>query len=220
MENERKPTIIIADIQFLITEGLKSFLGERYRIAGLVCSKYELQEALGAKVPDMLMIDYSALDFDGFDDLKTIRKNHPEMGIIMLTNSLTRNELIEYNNSGIKNILHKSADADELQACLNAAQQGRKYYSGQILDMMLDFNGKKGIVDETVQHLTVSEIEIIRLIASGLTTKEIAGKKCISFHTVMTHRKNIHRKLGVSNASELILYAVKKGIIDTIEYHI
>ena len=50
--------------------------------------------------------------------------------------------------------------------------------------------------------------------------KEIAGKKCISFHTVMTHRKNILRKLGVSNASELILYAVKKGIIDTIEYHI
>lgn len=220
MENENKPDIIIADIQFLIIEGLKSFLGERYRIAGLVCSKYELQEALGANVPDILIIDYSSLDFDGFDDLKAIRKNYPKMGIIILTNSLTRNELIEYNRSGIKNILHKNTGADELQACLHAMQQGRKYYSGYILDLMFDLDEKKSMADESVQQLTASEIEIVRLIASGLTTKEIAGKKCISFHTVMTHRKNILRKLGVSNASELILYAVRKGIIDTIEYHI
>ncbi len=220
MENESRPDILIADTQYLIIEGLKVFLGERYRITGLAYSKYDLQKALEVKVPDILIIDYSSLDFDGFEDLKVMKRNHQQMAIVVLTNSLTRNELIEYNHSGIKNILHKNTSADELQACLNAIQQGRKYYSGYILDMMLDFNEKKGIVDDSVQQLTASEVEIVRLIADGLTTKEIAGKKCISFHTVMTHRKNILRKLGVSNASELIMYAVKKGIIDTIEYHI
>ncbi len=220
MENETRPGILIADIQFLIMEGLKAFLDERYRITGCVSSKYELQKALLADVPEILIIDYSSLDFDSFDELRALRESHPKMGIIILTSSLTRNELIEYNNSGIKNILHKNTDAEEMQACLNAIQLGRKYYSDYTLDMMLDFNEKKGTADETIQHLTASEIEIVRLIAAGLTTKEIAIKKFISFHTVMTHRKNILRKLGVSNSSELIMYAIKTGIIDTIDYQI
>jgi DNA-binding CsgD family transcriptional regulator len=80
-------------------------------------------------------------------------------------------------------------------------------------------NEKKFSSEETGQ-LTASEIEIVRLVAEGLTTKEIAIRKHISFHTVATHRKNIFRKLGVTNASELLMYAIKAGIIDTIEYHI
>jgi DNA-binding NarL/FixJ family response regulator len=220
MKNESRSYILIADIQFLIIEGLKEFLGKEVGIIESVGSKYELLKALSVHVPDLLIIDYSLMDFDGFNDLKKLKESYPKMGIVILTGSLTRNELIEYHHSGIKNILHKNADADELMACLHAIKQGRKYYSGIILDMMLDFNEKKGIVDDSVQQLTASEIEIVRLIAAGLTTKEIASKKCISFHTVMTHRKNILRKVGVSNASELIMYAVKRGIIDTIEYHI
>jgi DNA-binding NarL/FixJ family response regulator len=87
------------------------------------------------------------------------------------------------------------------------------------MDMLFDLNVKKGLIEETNQ-LTTSEIEIVRLIGQGLTTKEIASRKILSFHTIMTHRKNILRKLGVSNASELIMFAVRTGIIDTIEYHI
>ncbi|MBI5008743.1 MAG: response regulator transcription factor [Bacteroidia bacterium] len=69
-------------------------------------------------------------------------------------------------------------------------------------------------------QLTPSEMEIVRLISEGLTTKEIASRKNISFHTVITHRKNIFRKLGVSSVSELIMYAIKSGWINMIEYHI
>jgi DNA-binding CsgD family transcriptional regulator len=73
---------------------------------------------------------------------------------------------------------------------------------------------------ENPGRLTASEIEIVKLIASGLTAKEIALKRHISFHTVNTHRKNIFRKLGVSNSSELIMLAIKSGWIDNIEYYI
>ena len=68
--------------------------------------------------------------------------------------------------------------------------------------------------------MTVSEIEIVKMIANGLTTKEIASKRNISHHTVNTHRKNIFRKLEVTNASELIILAIKSGWIDNIEYYI
>ena len=85
--------------------------------------------------------------------------------------------------------------------------------------MIIEMGGKKPAVDDTV-HLTGSEIEIVRLIAGGLTTKEIASRKNISFHTVNTHRKNIFRKMDVSNASELIIQSIKAGWIDNIEYFI
>ena len=69
-------------------------------------------------------------------------------------------------------------------------------------------------------HLTKKEFEIIRLIAQGLSTKKIAAKDFLSVHTVNTHRKNIFKKLGINNTSELIMYAVKTGIVDTTEYYI
>ena len=75
-------------------------------------------------------------------------------------------------------------------------------------------------VIEDPKYLTVSEIEIVKLIANGLTTKEIAAKRNISYHTVNTHRKNIFKKVEVSNASELIILAIKAGWIDNIEYYI
>ena len=194
--------IIIADAQFLIVEGLKATLGEKYQIAATVNSKSELEIAFLKKIPDLLIIDFYLMDFDGYNDLGKIKNKYPDMGIIILSNSLTRNEIIEYNNLGIKNILHKSVEKDELFECIRAVLYGKKYYSGSILDLMFESNGKKEARDQPVQ-LTASEMEIVRLIAEGLTNKEIAYRKILSIHTIMTHRKNIMRKLGVSNASSL-----------------
>jgi DNA-binding NarL/FixJ family response regulator len=82
---------------------------------------------------------------------------------------------------------------------------------------------EKGEWKKTAQEtttLTTAEIDIVKLIAEGMTTKEIASKKNVSFHTIMTHRKNIFRKARVNNASELVMFAIRSGIIDRIEYQI
>jgi DNA-binding NarL/FixJ family response regulator len=84
---------------------------------------------------------------------------------------------------------------------------------------MMDEQKRKVSNMEQVQ-LTHTETEIVKMIAEGLTTKLIATTKNISFHTVMTHRKNIFKKLGVSSSSELIMYAIRSGWIDNIEYYI
>ena len=214
-----KIDLIIADNQYLIIEALKSILSNQYIIKDIVSSTGDLKIALNSGVPDLLITDYSLLDFNGFDELREIRKIYPLMVIVILTNNISRNELAEFKNLGIQNIIHKSADKEELFSCLDTAMRGKKYYSDIFMDMLFDLNLKKGLMEETNQ-LTASEIEIVRLIAQGLTTKEIASRKFLSFHTIMTHRKNILRKLGVSNASELIMFAVRTGIIYTIEYHI
>ena len=113
----------------------------------------------------------------------------------------------------------KTAGREELFEALTATIKGKKYYSSELLEMLFELSEKKNSGEETGQ-LTSSELEIVRLISEGLTTKEIAARKYISFHTVITHRKNIFRKLGVSSVSELIMYALKAGWINLIEYHI
>lgn len=216
---ENKTDLIIADNQFLVTESLKLLLSEQFNIIAVAGTVNELNTILNKCSPQLLITDYSTFDYNGLDDLKEIRKNLPQLNIVILSGNITKDELSGFNSVGIKNIIHKNCDREELFACINAALAGKKFYSDIFLDMLFDINERKSNLSETGQ-LTLSETEIVKLIAQGLTTKEIAMKKFLSFHTVMTHRKNILRKVGVSNASELIMYAIKSGIIDTIEYHI
>jgi len=167
----------------------------------------------------MLVIDYSLIDIGSISELKEIKIKFPDLKILVLSNSIGKTDLHDLNSAGIIDIILKTADREEIFEAIDASLKGKKYYSNELLDLLFEANDKKTTAEETGQ-LTVSEIEIVRLIAEGLTTKEIASRKFISFHTVISHRKNIFRKLGVTSISELIMYSIKAGWINTIEYNI
>lgn len=219
--NNSSTKIVIADTQFLVVETLKTILSadERFFIGGIVNSQIELIKVLENEHCGLLIIDFSLFDFDSIDDLHQIKLKFPNISILILTNSISKTEFSELSKIGVKNIIYKTAERDEIFSAVDAALRGKKYYAEEILDLILEL-GESKVVPEEPTHLTGSEIEIVRLIAGGLTTKEIATQKSISFHTVNTHRKNIFRKMGVSNASELIMQAIRAGWIDNIEYFI
>ena len=218
---ENIASVIIADSQFLITESLRHLLREdsRFSVRSIVMEKRELQRELSAGETTLLIIDPSFTEISSLNELKEIREIYPSLKVLVMTNGLNRNELFELNGLGVTNIVLKSAGKEEILEALSATLRGKKYYSGELLELLFDANDRKNIHEEPGQ-LTNSEMEIVRLIAEGLTTKEIASRKFISFHTVMTHRKNIFRKLGVSSVSELLMYAIKAGWINLIEYNI
>lgn len=213
--------IVIADTQFLVVETMKTLLEQcdRFIIADIVGSQLELLKVLENKDCGLLITDVSLFDYDGIDDLRRIKLKFPGLSLLILTNSISKPEFTELSKIGIKNIIYKTAGRDEILSAVDAALKGKKYYGEEILDLIIELGESKPVHEEST-HLTSSEIEIVRLIAEGLTTKEIANQKNISFHTVNTHRKNIFRKIGVSNASELIMHAIKAGWIDNIEYYI
>ena len=212
--------IIIADTQYLIVTALKSILDNNERtIAEVVNSPNELYKALEKESCQLVITDHLLFDYAHPDGLQEIKRKFPTITILILTNSVSKPEFTELTKIGIRNIIYKTADLDEILTAIESAIKGKKYYSEEILDMIIEMGDTKVYTDEP-SHLTSSEIEIVRLIAGGLTTKEIANQKNISFHTVNTHRKNIFRKLGVSNASELIMHAIRSGWIDNIEYFI
>lgn len=216
-----KIKIIIADSQFLIVEALKSMLAsdERYSILAAVSSKYELLSVLPGLDNGLLITDFALIDYNGISELREIVLNHSETSVLILTNSVTKSDFNELTAAGFKDIIYKTADREDIIMAIEMTLKGKKYYSEEILDLITETGNNRQVI-ENPPRLTASEIEIIKLIVSGLTAKEIALKRHISFHTVNTHRKNIFRKLSVSNTSELIMAAIKAGWIDNIEYYI
>lgn len=213
--------IIIADSQFLIVEALQALIGadERYLLTGVAGNLSDLTKSLENCGDGLLMIDFTTIDFEGIDDFRNFRQRYPQLAILVITNSISRLEFTELTRFGIKNIIYKTVEKDELFSAIEATLKGKKYYSDEILDLFLEQNETR-YIEEDSRQLTVSEMEIVKLIVGGLTTKEIASTRNISYHTVNTHRKNILRKLEVSNSSELIIRAIKLGWIDNIEYYI
>ena len=213
--------VIIADSQFLVVEALKSLIeaDQSYLLAGIAATQSDLLKLLEKSGTDLLITDFANIDYDGLDDLKNLKLKYPQITILILTNAISKQEFSDLNRVGIKNIIYKTADKDEIFSAIESTLKSRKFYSDEILDMFMDLNDNKSVTEDP-KTLTPSEIEIVKLIAGGLTTKEIASRRNISYHTVNTHRKNIFRKVEVSNASELIMLAIKAGWIDNIEYYI
>lgn len=214
-------TLLIADSQYLITESLKYILEStgHFKVYKVVTDKTELIKALRLENISLLILDHALIDIAGISELKELKDMFHDLKILVISNTVSKAEMVELNSAGINDIILKTADKEELLEALDSALKGKKYYSNELLDLLFEVSEKKTASEETGQ-LTMSELEIVRLISEGFTTKEIASHKFISFHTVISHRKNIFRKLGVTSISELIMYSIKAGWINTIEYHI
>lgn len=214
--------IILADNQSLTRHGitaiLTAFYGNSLNIRE-ISTKNELYDSFKTFDPNILIIDIELFDFSEISDLREIRKKYPSIGILIVTDNKSPNEILKVIDCGITNYILKSCEQQELLDAFNASMLSKKYFCNEIMDVILEHKtSPKNIVD--AGHLTNSEIGIVKLITQGLTTKEIAQQKNLSFHTIITHRKNIFRKLGISNSSELLMYAMRSGIIDTTEYYI
>ncbi len=221
MKEPYKYKTLVADSQFLVAEALEKTVreSEEYIFAGRVSASLELERVLREVHVDILITDFNLAGSSGYHQLGVLLGKYPELRVLFLTNGITRTGLAELSGIGIINIVYKTVKKKELFTAINATANREKYYSPGIYDILMNADeNRNGSGDKAM--LTTAEREIVRLIASGLTTKEIAVKRNVSFHTVMAQRKNIFFKLGVKSISELVVYAMKAGITDNIEYYI
>jgi DNA-binding NarL/FixJ family response regulator len=215
--------VLIADNQSFtrigIMEILSGYLNHHLTIEP-VKNKEELFGKITSVEPHILIIDFDLFDFKTANELLEVRKVSPCMGILVITDNQSPEDIMNLLDCGITNYILKSCEEDELIEAFNATLHSRKYFSSQVLDVLLSKKNINKKVHTGNGHITPAEIDIVRLITQGLTTKEIASQKNLSYHTIITHRKNIFRKLGITSTSELIMYAMRNGIVDTTEYYI
>ncbi|MFR4025729.1 MAG: response regulator transcription factor [Alistipes indistinctus] len=186
--------------------------------------------------PDAVVIlDYARVRFQPGQELCILRDRYPCSGWMLFSETLV-GSLLHCSLRGERpfGVVLKRCDSDEIEAAFEAVMQGRGYVCESIRDtpaypeqsgMGWDVCGHRIVRDAhpvvsmpSVHSLTPTEQAVLREIALGRTTREIAADRYVSFHTVITHRKNIFRKLGVNNVHEATKYAMRAGIIDVAEY--
>jgi DNA-binding NarL/FixJ family response regulator len=207
-------TILIADNQPLYVQGIRSLLNEKpdFNVVDVAADSGELIYKVLEIKPDIVILDYAIPGCFSLDDIQRIYTTSPETRILIVSTSQQKNDILEALKLGINNYILKLCDTEEFLSALEATAKKERFFCGKVIDAILDKHVPKTESCEGVA-LSPREIEIVRLISRGLSNQAIADSLFLSVHTVGTHRKNILRKLGLNKSCELIMYAVKQGIV-------
>jgi len=211
--------VFIADHQFLIREGLKSLLATRmdFTVVGEASTSGDLFEKLPSSKPDVVVIDFHQPEAFSMQDLLNLRQGYPAISVLVISTHQHAEAILQTIKLGIHTYILKECGSEEVLQALDAVRKGEKFFCGTVLDALLGKNVEQSsqLACEPV-NLSAREIEIVQWIANGCTNKEVAEKLFLSIHTVTTHRKNILKKLHLRNTSELVLFAVKQGLVSSI----
>ena len=210
---------IIADNQELTRYALESLLRKNeenvvYRAfdrAGLVALLKEHQSAV-------VLLDYTLFDFADEDQLLIIAERFNLSDWVLISDELTPQFIrrVVYSSHQFS-VVFKDGPMSEIREALQAVNRHTRYLSQRALETIIAQQQEE---EKSDNILTQTETEIVRAIAQGKTTKEIAAERFSSIHTVTTHRKNIFRKLGINTAHEAVKYALRAGLIDPSEFYI
>ena len=209
---------ILADNQELTRFALQSLLSkDEENIVYKASDKAGLVELLKEHESAVVILDYTLFDFADEDQLLIIAERFNLSDWVLLSDDLSPQFLrrVVYSSHQFS-IVFKDSPLSEVRSALNAVERHTRYLSQRALEIIINQQQE----EETPSVLTTTEIEIVRAIAQGKTTKEIAAERFSSIHTVTTHRKNIFRKLSINTAYEATRYALRAGLIDSAEYYI
>ncbi len=215
-----KTKIYLTDDHAILRDGLKSILNNipKYEVIGESADGETTLKEINKLHPDILILDISLPTISGVEVCRQVRKYYPDVKIIILTrhdNEVYIEQLLKF---GIAGYVLKENAANDLTRAIEAAEKGNLFLSPEITGRIV--TGYKKAKDKnedsagttTLKSLTNQETSILKLIAEGNSSKEIASLLCISPATAKKHRTNIMKKLDIHNVADLIVYAIKTGI--------
>lgn len=209
--------ILIADRQGITQAGLQHLCQQLGLDHRCTADKTELIEALRAHPDAAVVLDYTLFDIGDDAELQIISQRFPRSQWLLFSEDLSLDFIRTVAASSAQmGVVLKESPLGEIRQALHLAARHQRYICQRVSELLLAPPPAK--TERT--PLTPTETQILRDIALGLTTREIAQKRFSSFHTVNTHRKNIFRKLGVNTLHEATKYALRAGLVDSAEYYI
>lgn len=210
--------VLIADDHPLVRGGLRSLLqrnGE-FEVVAEASDGYEAIELATLHKPDVILLDVAMPRLNGTDAAQYIREKVPRAGVVMISMHADEGYILRALKSGARGYLLKASPESEVTAAVRAVAGGQAYFSPVITRILVEeyvTEMQRRGVEDSYDLLTLREKEILQLLVSGQSNRDIADRLNVSVATVETHRNNIFQKLHVHNLPELILYAVRKGIV-------
>ena len=210
---------ILADNQDLTRFALESLIRQdEDNVLHRAVDKAGLVQLLKEHENAVVLLDYTLFDFADVEQLLIVGERFALSQWILISDELTPAFIrrVVYSSHQFS-IVFKDGPLRDVREALQAVVQHNRFISQRALEVIINHQQEE---DERPSVLTSTEIEIVKAIAQGKSTKEIANERFSSIHTITTHRKNIFRKLGVNTAHDVIKYALRAGLVDSSEFYI
>ncbi|WP_321471781.1 response regulator transcription factor [uncultured Paludibaculum sp.] len=210
--------VLLADDHKLMRSGLRLLVEQQpeFRVVGEAGDGRQAVALAMELKPDIAVLDIGMPELNGIEAARQITEQLPETAVVILSMHSDESYVLRALKAGARGYLLKdSAEADLAQAIL-AVREGKSFFSPAVSQVLLeDYLRKlrKTGAEDSYELLSPREREILQLVAEGKSSKEVANLLNLSVYTVETHRANLMRKLNLKSMPELILYAVRKGVI-------
>lgn len=205
--------LLIADDHQIILDGFQSFLRDvtDMKVVAVARNGQEVLDVLETTEIDVIVLDINMPELNGVEVCKRVSKKYPHTQVIALSMYKRKSYIQRMIQFGARGYLLKDDSSEEIQKAIRSVVGGSTYFSSQIDLSLLPFQQEsRSLTDESI---TQREVEVLQLIAQGLTNQEIAEQLFLSQHTVESHRKNLLSKLNAKNTADLVRLAMEKGLI-------
>jgi DNA-binding NarL/FixJ family response regulator len=206
--------VLLADDHQLVREGLRAVLegDECCKVVGEASSGRDAVRMAEALKPDVIVMDVAMADLNGIEATRQIVSSGSSARIVALSSHSDRRYVKAILGAGACGYVLKANAYDDLRRAVEAAAQGKKYLCADITGGVIESALRGGGEGSAQEVLAPRELEVLQLLAEGLTSSEIAERLSIATSTVETHRRNISRKLDLHSVAELTKYAVREGV--------
>lgn len=210
-----KVKILIVDDHALLRDGIRALLRvyDEIEIVGEASEGREAIEKTRQLTPDVILMDLVMPGIDGLEATRRIRKSTPAAKVLVLTQYETKEYMQSAVKAGATGYISKKVLGSELLTAIRTVNRGDYYFYPSVVAALVD-GYRQNAEGAPYDRLTAREREILKLVAEGHTSGKISEMLHISLKTVQGHRLKIMKKLGVHNRSELIRYAMRKGLVD------
>ncbi|MGN6645951.1 MAG: response regulator [Cytophaga sp.] len=213
----KKISIVIADDHTLIRDGIKALLQsiDEFEVVGEATDGEELVQFIDTLDPDIVVVDITMPKKTGIEVITEVKKYNSRVKFIVLSMHDNPEYVLKSVQAGALSYLLKNTDHEEIVKAVKAVSAGQKYFSADIYSIILNGLANPELIkgNQLSEALTKRELEILREVSMGLSTKLIADKLHISVRTVETHRINLMKKMEVHNSAELIKKAMDLNLI-------
>ncbi|MDI7259549.1 MAG: response regulator transcription factor [Thermodesulfobacteriota bacterium] len=212
--------IVLADDHMMFRQGVKRIIEEipGFEVVGEVGDGIKILEVLKKSAPDMILLDISMPNLRGIEATREIKRAYPNIKVLILTMHKSKEYLYHALSAGAEGYLLKEDADKELVSAIGALRKGKIYISPLLsmelpADLLHKYMGRE--FKPPFEPLSIREREVLKLIAEGKSSKEIAHLLRISIRTVHHHRDNIMNKLNIRKTAEIVKYAIQKGFTST-----
>lgn len=209
--------VVLADDHVMFRQGLKRILSEMadLEVIGEAGCGLELLNLLNKLIPHMVILDISMPNLRGIEAIHEVKAIRPDAKILMLTMHKDIDFLQQALAAGADGYLLKEDAEVEMFSAIEMVQRGKKYVSPLLAAELTDawVQISRGERQPLIESLSTRERQVLKLIAEGKSSKEIADLLFISIHTVVRHRANIMDKLNLKRTADLVKYAIQKGYV-------